>query len=265
MTYWVLRNALVLLVILHVISCLTPSGAGGIQLTVHQARQPASLKSDAALPSVLQVVSFRVTISASDFSPIEVSFPSNATSGTISGIPVGSNRSILIEALNSDGRTIRKRTLQGISVSGGAATAVQATLLAVPTITNLKDGSIVPRNRLILQGYAEPGSSVDINDRFQTVTTSLNNPQLDTSPISPSLSDGRFVFEPPLLEVGTHTFAVTDPQTGEQTTLSLTLVDIKRTPGTLLSFGSAESPNQTTSLGINSESVVEPPEPKGAK
>lgn len=243
--------------------CLGPGGNGGVQLVVHHARLPATLKNAELLPDVLKVESFRVVISGSDFSPpIEVLFPGDASGGTISGIPVGEDRTIRIEALNSGAQVVRSREVTGISISGGEPTPVQATLLSVPWVTNIANNSIVTNSRLSFEGIAEPGSAVTVTDRFNGLDLSLSDLQgaasLDQAePIRPSLSDGKFFFHPPLLAPGLHTFEFRDPQTGAASSLTVTLVPPGRMPGTFLGFGGGMDARWGVSLGQDSTDVIQ--------
>ena len=227
-------------------------GAGGITLKVENGRKPAALMKSATLPDVLVANSFRVVISGADFAPpIEVSFAGDTTKGTISGIPIGADRTVLIEAINSNGQVIRKREMRGISIEGGGPTAVQATLLSIPWVTNIKDGSVIPLNRLMFLGYGEPAGSVEVMDQFEGVSASLSDITTAQPSVSPSRSDGSFFFRPQTLSPGKHTFEFRDPQTKESSKLTVTLVTVHRVPGTFVEFGGAVSSQATINLGIN--------------
>lgn len=240
-----------ILIVFVLLGC-NGGGDGGIILTVRNGRKPAALANGATLPDVLVANAFRVVISGADFAPpIEVSFPGDATGGTISGIPIGDDRTVLIEALNTEGQVIRKRELQGISIAGGAATSVQATLLSIPWVTNITDGSVVPLNRLVFKGYGEPAGGVEVIDHFAEVSASLSDITTAQETISPSLSDGSFSFRPKTLSPGRHTFEFRDPQSKESSKLTVTLVTAHRVPGTFVEFGGAVSLQSTTNLGIN--------------
>lgn len=242
---------LVPMLVVTLIGC-NQGGDGGITLKVHNGRKPAALVKSATLPDALIANSFRIVISGPDFAPpIEVSLAGDATGGTISGIPIGTNRTVLIEALNAEGRVIRKRELKGISIEGGAATSVQATLLSIPWVTNIADGSVVPLNRLVFKGYGEPAGGVEVIDHFAEVSASLSDITTAESTVSPSLSDGSFFFRPETLSPGKHTFEFRDPQSQESSKLTVTLVTAHRVPGTFVEFGGAVSPQATVNLGIN--------------
>lgn len=263
-----LKLFIVLLLLMSGAGCGELSGEnGGILLVVKNARGPAALvneesafsalTSDEALPSSLQVTSFRVIVSGPDFSPpIERFFPGDATEGTISGIPVGEDRTVLIEALNQDGRPVRRREVHHVEIQGGMETPVATSLVAVPWFTSLSDGSVVTTTRLTLEGYGEPGSGLEIVDHFGESSFSISalpdtDGSLTTSPfVTPSLSVGFFSLKPPLLPPGVHRFELRDPQTGESNIVTVTLVAPGRRPGTwVVSAGLLQS-RQKTTLGM---------------
>lgn len=224
------------------------TGGGGIALTVKNAKHPAAISID-NLPEVLQVKSFHVVVSGEGFEPIESSFSADSSYGVVSGIPVGDDRTIMIEALNNSGQAIRRRTLKGLTVVAGNPTPVVATLVSLPVITNFQDGSLVTQTHLIFKGYGEPAGSVEVSDSNQS-SFILTDMSTSSTLISPSLSDGSFSFTPSLLPIGTHTFTFHDPESGEFTQLTLTLVKPGSRPGFGLSSAGAVSKSFGMSLGM---------------
>ncbi len=259
----------ILLISLSITGCNTGSGSGGgIALVVRNARGPAPLEAEGAaltaassLPSELQVASFRIVISGDDFSSIEAVFPGDATGGTIENIPAGRERTVLIEALNTNGEAVRRRSVAHVEILGGRTTSVAATLVAVPRFTSIHHGHVITASRLVLEGYGEPGSGLELNDRFGDTTFSISQlPAEGSDPdsaqssqpvITPSLSAGFFSVKPPVLQPGVHTFELKDPQTGESTSVTVTLVLAGRRPGTWVGgMGGMTSAHRTT-LGIS--------------
>lgn len=241
---------LILLILLFAGGC-NPSGNGGlISVAVKNATRPASLSADANLPEPLRVASFRVAVFASDMAPIEVTFPGDAAGGTVSGIPVGDNRTVLVEALNAQGRVVRRREIQGVKIGKGEPTPVIAALLSVPLVISPGDGNLVTQTRLVFKGYAEPGGSLEIQEVGDTAAEGLLT-DISTADhlISPSLSDGGFVFQPGVLPLGPHTFVVRDPSSGEETRVFLTLVRPGRMPGTGIGTAGSFKAASDISLG----------------
>ncbi len=229
-------------------------------VAVKNSRRPAALAATSPLPDILNVERFRVVVSGSDFSPpIEVFFPSDTASGQISGIPVGDNRTVLIEALNHTGMVIRRRELSGISIAGGEPTPVVATLLSVPIVTNLSNGNLVTQTRLMLKGYAEPAAGLQVEEiNGATPSSVLTDISTSSSVVTPALSDGGFEFHPQLLALGPHTFRIRDTGTGQENIVTVTLVRPGRTPGVGLGLAGKTLPasrSTATSLGRFSETL----------
>lgn len=228
--------------------CFGSSGAGDgvMAVAVYNAHRPAGLSADEPLPEVLRVETFRVLITGDKMDPVEVFFPGDAAGGTISGISRGDNRIVLVEAINKFGQVIRRREIAGVKISGGKETPIVASLLSVPIVTNLKDGNLVTQTRLVFQGYAEPGGSLEIEDSYNSSLSLLPDLSSSANMISPSLSLGGFTFKPPVLPLGTHTFTLRDPESGEESQITLTLVRPGRQPGIGVSAAGKVVASETT-------------------
>lgn len=226
-------SGLLLIITMFFSSCLSSSGGGDgiVAVAVYNAHRPAGLAADEPLPEVLQVETFRVLIAGDKMDPVEVFFPGDASGGSIKGIKRGENRAVLVEAINKFGQVVRRRQITGVKISGGKETPIVASLLSVPIVTNLKDGNLVTQTRLVFQGYAEPGGSLEVEDDFNGSPSIVPDLSTSASMISPSLSLGGFTFKPPVLPLGTHTFTLRDPESGEESQITLTLVRPGRQPG----------------------------------
>lgn len=238
------------LAFLFLCSCSSGNGDGVIALVVKNAASPAGLSAQ-SIPSVLQADTFRVTISAPDLSPpLVVTFPGTAVEGQVTGIPVGENRTVLIEAINASGQVVRRRQLPGITISGDRPTPVVASLLSVPLVTNIPNNGLVTQTRLVFKGYAEPGSGLEITDAppagSSSVLTDINDSE---TMISPSLSDGGFTFQPSLLALGLHTFTITDLSSGEKSQITVTVVRAGRQPGLGFNVAGSIKPLSIESTG----------------
>lgn len=226
-------KTLSLLLPLSLLACASSSSEQGTILLAVKNAQEATLSFRAPVPDILKVETFRVVVSGDDFQPIEASFPGNSTSGVLSGIPLGDNRTVLIEAINKKGQVVRRNQITGIKIQGGDPTPIEATLFSVPVATTPAEGSLITQTRLIFKGYAEPGGSLEIEDNLKDSPSSLLL-DLNTSDnlVSPSLSDGSFTFQPPFLPTGVHTFIIRDPESGEESQITVTLVQAGLEPGT---------------------------------
>jgi hypothetical protein len=192
---------------------------------------------------MLEADLFRVVVSAEDLSvPIELFFPGDSQGGEVEGVPVGRDRRVLVEAINSRGRVVRRREVRGVSVSRGRTTPVSAALLSVPLITNLSDGVAVTTTRLRIEGFGEPAGRLEVWDLNGGREEKLLASVIGAPYLSPSLSDGFFRFEPGVLEPGLHTFRVRATGTGETSEVTISLVPPGRMPGRVLaSAGSVEA------------------------
>lgn len=245
--------------ILSSFACGGSGGDGDIVLAVKNARGPEGFGSEVAglatagegLPEVLRVHSFRVVVSGEDFSPIETVFPGDTKEGTITGIPVGSDRTVLIEALNETGETVRRREVTNVEILGSRPTQVVAALVAVPRLTNVHDGSVVPTTRLVLEGYGEPAGGLEIIDHFAGASYSLSSASDTGGLVTPSLSVGFFSFRPSLLSPGLHSFEIRDSQTGESSSVTVTLVSSGRRPGVWIGSAGAVGTKVTMVMGTS--------------
>jgi hypothetical protein len=204
-------------------------------VSLENAYCPAGKAGAAALPDVLKIESYRVTISGDDFDPIVVTLDGKTASSPVEDIPKGEDRTLLVEALNNRGQVICRRELTGIEIKGGKIALVELSLLAVPFVANLSDGNVVTSTRLTFQGYGEPAGAVEIIDTFNGSETVLTDLDTNSELVSPSENDATFKFRPAVLPIGGHLFTVRDYQTGQQSQVAVTLVAPGRTPGTGLS------------------------------
>ncbi len=215
--------------ILAVACAQAPQGGGVLTLEVKNARWPEG-GGEGISPPVLKGEGFRIVVTGDDFEPVESLLASDSAGGTLAGIPVGTNRSILVEAMNGTGRVIRRREVRNVEITSSGDNHVTVELFSVPLVTNLADGNLVTHTRLSFQGYAEKGGAIEILDG-ETPLTDLGTNQ---TVVYPSSADGSFSFVPPVLTEGPHTFLLQDLVTGEEQVLEVMLVPPGRMPGLFL-------------------------------
>jgi hypothetical protein len=204
-------------------------------LSLEDAYCPQGKDLTGAVPEVLKIDEYRITISGDDFDPITVSLDGKTASSPVEEIPKGENRTLLIEAVNNRGQVICRRELTGIEIKGGKIALVEIALLAVPFVANISNGNVVTQTRLTFDGYGEPVGAVQIIDTFDGKENILKDLVTNAELVSPSSADATFQFKPAVLPIGEHLFTVRDFQTGEQSQVQVTLVAPGRTPGTGLS------------------------------
>ncbi len=214
------------------------SGVGQVALQVENARGPkgvnaAALTAGTASVSPVTVAKFQVTISGEGISPvIEASADAAADHIEILDIPGGVNRSILIEALNGEGIVIRRRLIEGVEITPGVVTPIQTSLLTIPIVTNLRNGSVVLAENFHVLGFGEPGSSVEV-----TAATSEQNISMSESidgsipTISPDLSTGVFDLTPSQRLIGRQTITLKDQENGEWSSIEIVVIPAGARPG----------------------------------
>lgn len=208
--------------------CGGSSGEGLLALKVIDARQPAGLQAGSSLPPLLVVERFKIRITGEGIDPaIEQESDGKAHSIEINEIPAGHDRTILIEAYNFRGQVIRRREITGVVIEPGIISPLEARLNTVPIFSNIAEGNVIASNRLLLRGYGEPASQLEIFAEQRELISSDTSEAL----ISPSLNLGEFSFKPGELPVGVHTFTVKDRETGESSQVTVVLVPAGQRPG----------------------------------
>ncbi len=86
-------------------------------------------QNNAALPA--EVKTIRALVSASDITTIQKDFTASTGSGSISSIPVGSNRTLTLKGLDSGGTMLYEGVKPGIIVTGGETTDAGTITMAV--------------------------------------------------------------------------------------------------------------------------------------
>ncbi len=202
------------------------------------------LDKDAASHPLAQVQSYLVQLSGDGFEPIEATFPGDASTGTINNIPVGKDRSVIVEGLNSQGLVVRRGTLNAIEILSGEGNELEVKLETVPIFTNLHNGSIIANTRLIPEVLSTPGSVVELMaariDSNGTSTPevlpdiSRGTTDLGTDPVS-----GLVQISTSRLPPGNYELTVSDVDTQESNTIKVRLLDGDRRHGAPFFSGSA--------------------------
>lgn len=235
------------------LACLLTCGAAcksheTVQMTlvIENARGPAGLSLE-SLPPIQQVTRFLVTVSGEDLTePVIIPLDANSTGTSLEDIPDGGSRTILVEALNSEGMVVRRREVTGITIDKEQTEPIVVSLNTVPLFTNLRNGNRVIVSRLQILGVGEPGNSLEIDDDYEGTIDILLDVSAGTSVINPSMSAGDFTLVPPELALGWHTFTLRDLDNGEQSQIRFRLVPPGVVPGTgIVSFGGIQSSHNT--------------------
>jgi len=183
---------------------------------------------------------FRAFITGDDIeSPIIAEFDGSAENGIMDGIPVGSERSVKVEALSSRNQIIRKGISDNITITGGHTSEVEINLDAVPIFINLSDGNVVASTRLRFEVFSDPEDPLSISDSSSGSEEMLFDIATDSSEIISNLDTGLATLWPSLVIAGERTFTIRSGRTGYSSSVTLKVIDgndIK--PAPLFSAGS---------------------------
>lgn len=192
-------------------------------------------------PNVIhgQIDYYQLTVTADDLTaPFTERFSGEASSGKMVGIPTGTNRTVLVEAVNPNGLVIRRGKAEGVTISPGLMSHVEIVMHTVPIFTNVANKSTVTAGRLSFGIFGEPGTSLEVlevdGETPETIMDSESgNAFVDTSP-----PDGLFRHRPAEeFEAGVKTFQVRDRNTDEATEVTLLLCDDTIRPGIAVTAG----------------------------
>lgn len=214
--------------------------AARLSLKIENSRSPEGFEALTllTLPSDrLKVVKFRLTVSGEGIEPpMSVEADGSASQLQLLEIPPGVNRSLLIEAFNQDAEVIRRRRIDGLTLSSGVVTPIQTSLNTIPLILNLRNGNIVQARNLKFECFGEPGSSLSLKADSTAGSISLNESvEGDPMILSPSVSTGLVDYIPPFWLRGRQTIVITDDQSQESSSVTITILDFNQRPGTRLS------------------------------
>lgn len=183
---------------------------------------------------------YQLKITAPDLNiPFVQKVGGQSASASLVGIPAGSNRTLTVEAFNPNGLVIRRGKKEGLSILPGQVSKAEVVMVSVPIFTNIADRSAVSGNRLVFGVFAEPGSTLQIFEAGGEEPLT-DHPAGSTWVDTQNNTEGLFSFNPGALALGSHSFTLRDDETGESSTVALTLYNRTVRPG----------------LGVNSGGVV---------
>lgn len=184
-----------------------------------------------------RVERYRVTIEGEGIAePIVAEFDGEASEGTIENVPTGGDRLVSVTALNANAQSIRAGEAPGVAIHGGT-NEVAITLEAVPIFTNLADGNVVDRERLIMRILADPAHPVRIVDEVDAAAVVLADGAEERGCIQMNAATGEGRFVPQPLAHGWHRFTVRDAETGRESAARILLIDGARRPAPLVAAG----------------------------
>lgn len=171
-----------------------------------------------------KIVQYKITVSGEGFETIEAIFDGDAESGVIDGVPSGVNRLVHVEAINQN--NVKIRDGEAIAdVEPSVITNVSIKMESVPIFVNLADGNVIPNTQLVVKVFADPSSTVIVDDDFEGVELPLLDISTAQTEIVPDISTGLAKISPPLLPEGTHVLTVRNNSTGLASSISIRLTD----------------------------------------
>lgn len=184
-----------------------------------------------------QISQYQITVTGADFAPIQVVVPGDATEANVTGIPVGAQRAVQVLAFNPNAQVIRAGEAADVSVQPDAIATLPIHLDAVPIVTNVADGAIVPNTRLRLKLFSDPASLVEITAEHNGATQLLLDVSGGLNAVATDASTGVGQFLPTTLAPGDYTLTVRDTHTGRSSQVNVRVTDGLRERGMPLSAG----------------------------
>ncbi len=192
-----------------------------------------------------QINKYQVVISAPDLEePVEAIFEGSAISGHIDGIPIGNDRTVTVNALNPNNATIRQGEQENVEIKGGETAQAEISLESVPIFTNLADGNNIANTRLIFKAFADPTSSVVIEEVVDQDAVNLVDASTSLSELNLDISTGLGQLAPSIQSSGEHKYRIKDLNTNRFSTITINLTDgSKYRPAPFFAAGNSLEPD----------------------
>ena len=174
------------------------------------------------------VTQYKLTITGSGIAEDIINYyPAGTEAVTFEGFPHGSTIRVTIEALNANGITVRRGYSEDITIIGGQSVSSDITVNNVPIFANVRDGATVYNNRFVPKVFAPGEIQFQISDLFNESQSVMTDQVSNLTQFSISTSDDDSIM--PIyagqLDTGTHSLTVQDNQTGEASTIEVTVLD----------------------------------------
>lgn len=189
-------------------------------------------------PNILhgEIRFYRLMVTAPDLeNALTQEFAGAAESGKMLGIPSGTDRTIVVEAVNPNGLVIRRGKKEGVVILPNQFSSVEIVMESVPIFANVANKSAVSENRLGLQIFAEPGTFLEVLEADASGTkkkwTVVKDSVTGKALVNVESGDGLSYFWPPQIPNGVHQFMVRDQDTRESSEVTLTLSEKTTRPG----------------------------------
>lgn len=174
-----------------------------------------------------EISEYKVTIAGEALpSPLVRYYPAGTSEARLEGLPAGSFVTVTVEYLNVNGLVVRRGYSGNVAIRGGAVTPVEITLNNVPIFANVGDGAVVRSDRFVPTIFAPGEITVQISDEFNGEDSVLTDSVSGEASLSVSVDDSSslLTFRPSTLSSGIHELTVQDLETGEASTITVTVL-----------------------------------------
>lgn len=224
---------------LFLASCSDGGSSGGVSF--HNKNLALAVTGSQSFNSDIRygrIAYYKISISADDMQSAQVEkFEGDSDSAEMLGVPVGADRTILVEAYNPDDVVIRRGQQESVDIIPGLAVQVNIVMKSVPIFTNIADRSAVSTNKLSFNIFGEPGSKLEVFEVTKKGDKKVKDENTQIAAVDTSSANGLFTMNPVDFDWGIHTFSVRDTTTGEESEVTLTLLESGTRPGIMVSGG----------------------------
>lgn len=171
---------------------------------------------------------YKVTITGSTLiAPIVKYYEAGTTSASFDGFADGATLTVLIEYINANGLTVRRGQSQTLTITAGQTTAAAVDVNNVPVFANVRDGATVYNNRFVPEVFAPGAIEFQVSDFFNASESILTDVDSGLASFSINEDDptSTLSINVPELSAGDHELTVTDTDTGESSTITVTILE----------------------------------------
>lgn len=183
---------------------------------------------------------YKVTITGSTLiAPIVKYYEAGTTSASFDDFADGTTLTVLIEYINVNGLTVRRGQSQTLTITAGQTTAASLDVNNVPVFANVRDGATVYNNRFVPEVFAPGAIEFQVSDFFNASESILSDVDSGLASFSINEDDATSTvsINVPELSAGDHELTVTDTDTGESSTITVTVLQGSTQNGVVTTAG----------------------------
>ena len=173
-----------------------------------------------------KIVSYRVTVKGLGMpAPVVAEFSGDAAEGVVTGIPIGEDREVIVEAINPNDLVIRQGEKQNVEIESGKVAEAEIILEPVPIFANIADGNTINNTRLIFSIFSDPSGHVVVEEITNNISAALVNASTSMPEVNLDAVTGLGKMAPEIQPPGQHSYQVKDLNTGRSSIINVVLVD----------------------------------------